>query len=395
MGRLGRKACIGIVVVVLVALATLMGTGIPNTRRTITVGFMYDNDESTPYSYSFYLAQEELQATFGKQVRVIMQGNVPEDDVRTPVTKLANQGCDIIFTNGYGDVRSMAAEYPDIEFCQVSNDAYPASDALSNYHTFKGEAYQARYASGVVVGLKLQQMIDKGIIDPTEAKTGFVAAYPFTEVISGFTAFLLGVRSVVPTATMQVKYTDVWGSYTLEKECASELLDEGCVIISQHSDTVGPAIACEECYAHEAYHVGYNIDMTDVAPNTSLTSARINWTPYVVGAVQAVMDGTPIEDTVDGKVHPCNDMSAGFEQGWVELTPLNAKLLPKDAQAVVNQAISDLASGQTEVFCGDYHGVNPADASDVIDLADGFVENADSSIPSFCYLLDDVVSVED
>ena len=50
----------------------------------------------------------------------------------------------------------------------------------------------------------------------------------------------------MPEAVMTVKYTDTWGNYHIEKSIAKELIDEGCVIISQHSDTSGPASACEE-----------------------------------------------------------------------------------------------------------------------------------------------------
>ena len=198
-----------------------------------------------------------------------MCSNVLDEHIHLAVEKLAAGKCDIIFTNSYGNIRDLAPRYPHIQFCQASFDPVP-KEAPANYHTFKGEVYQGRYASGVVAGLKLKEMIQKGKIRPEEAKLGFVAAFPYPEVISGFTAFLLGARSVVPQTVMYVKYTNIWDSYTLEKACAEELLEEGCVILSQHSDTVGPAIACEESYAKDVYHVGYNIDMTDAAPHTSL-----------------------------------------------------------------------------------------------------------------------------
>ncbi len=384
-------ACILIAVMVL---AVLVGHVRAN-RRVITVGFIYDNDETTPYSYNFYMAQKALQDTYGERVRAVMVSNVLENEIAEPVRKLVNGGCDIIFTDSYGDFRALAKQYPNTQFCQASNDSHPSDEALANYHTFKGEAYQARYASGVVAGLKLQEMIDRGVIKPQEAKVGFVAAHPYSEVISGYTAFILGVRSIVPQATLYVKYTNYWSSYTLEKACATELLQEGCVIISQHSDTIGPAIACEEFYAQEAYHVGYNIDMTDVAPNTSLTSCRINWTPYVIDAVKAVTEGKNIEDTVPGTVHPNNDMSAGFSQNWVEITQLNTNLLPQNTQEEVDQIIEGITNGTTQVFVGDYVGINPNDPQDTIDLRNGYVENANSSIPSFHYLLQDVVFIEE
>ncbi len=364
-------------------------------RNTVTVGFIYDNDEMTPYSYNFYLAQKTLQETYDDKVKAVMVSNVLDSEIDAAVERLAADECDIIFSNNYGNLRELAKRYPNIEFCQVSSIAYPPEEAQPNYHTFKGEVYQVRYVSGIVAGLKMQQMIDQGTLNPQDAMVGYVAAYSTPEVTSGYSAFILGVRSVVPQATLRVKYTDTWNSYTLEKACATELLDEGCVVISQHSDTIAPAIACEECYAKEVYHVGYNIDMTDVAPNTSLTSARINWTPYVLGAVDAIMHNRPIEQTVQGTVHANNDMSAGFEHDWVELTQLNEKLLPEDTQQRVDQVIAELRDGDRQVFVGAYEGVNPVDTADTIDLREGFVENKDSSIPAFYYLLRDVVTVEE
>ena len=360
--------------------------------RVVTVGFIYDNDETAPYSYNFYLAQETVQKTYKDKVRTMMCSNVLDEQIHLAVQKLAAGKCDIIFTNSYGNIRDLAPKYPHIQFCQASFDPEPKA-APANYHTFKGEAYQGRYASGVVAGLKLKEMIQKGTLRPEEAKLGFVAAYPYPEVISGFTAFLLGARSVVPQTVMYVKYTNIWDSYTLEKALAAELLEEGCVILSQHSDTVGPAIACEESYAKDVYHVGYNIDMTEAAPHTSLGGTRINWTPYILGAVKAVMDNQPIEKAVPGNVHPNHDMSAGFRENWVEMTRLNTAILPEGAPARIEETIQALRDGKVQVFKGDYTGVNPNDPKDTVDLHNGFTENQNSSVSSFHYILKDVITV--
>ena len=361
-------------------------------ERIVTVGFIYDNDETAPYSYNFYLAQEAVQKTWQKKVRTVMCSNVLDEQIHLSVQKLVDSKCDIVFTNSYGNIRDLAVKYPHIQFCQASFDSHP-KPAPATYQTFKGEVYQGRYASGVVAGLKLEEMIKKGKIKPEEAKLGFVAAYPYPEVISGYTAFLLGARSVVPQTVMYVKYANTWDSYVLEKACAEELLEEGCVILSQHSDTVGPAIACEESYARDVYHVAYNIDMTDAASHTSLTGTRINWTPYILGAVKAVMDNKPIEKAVPGNVHPNNDMSSGFKENWVEMTKLNTAILPEGAQDRLKAVIEDLKNGKRQVFKGDYTGLNPDNPKDTVDLRGGFTENKDSSVSSFHYILKDVITV--
>lgn len=367
----------------------------PSYARQITVGFIYDNDVDTPYSRNFRIAQEAVEREFSGKVKVMAFPNVLEDELDKPMAELAANGATLVFTNNYGNMREQAALYPNIQICQASNDPYPDDEARPNYHTFKGEAYQARYVSGVIAGLKLKEMLERGEIAPDGAKVGFVAAYPLPEVISGYTAFLLGVRSVVENATMEVVYIYAWENYMLEKDCATLLLDNGCQIISQHTDTVGPAVACEEYYARNVYHIGYNVSMSDEAPNTSLASSRICWETYVLEAVRARLENKPIEQVVNGHKHSKNDMSAGFDFNGVEIMDVNDKLLPPDAPKRINSAIEEMQAGKNLVFIGDYHGANPNDPADTCDLTEGFHENADSSIPSFNYILHDVVTIVD
>ncbi len=286
-------------------------------------------------------------------------------------------------------------EYPDIQFCEATCDNANTDPVLPNYHTFMGEIYQGRYISGVVAGMKLREMIDTGVIKSSEAMVGYVGAYPYAEVISGYTAFLLGVRSVAPEAVMKVLYTDTWSSYGLEKKCAERLIDEGCVIISQHSDTIGPAVACEEAAVQKTvYHVGYNQSMTDVAPTTSLISCRINWIPYFTGAVSAVLSEQPIEEMIDGNRHGM-DVGAGFEKDWVQMLELNSYIAAEGTKEEIERLTNEFSSGGVDVFVGDYTGKNPFDETDTIDLKGGYTENENSSAPAFHYVLDDVITVEE
>ena len=216
------------------------------------------------------------------------------------------------------------------------------------------------------------------------------------QVISGYTAFLLGVRSVVPQAVMRVSYTDTWSSYAHEKKAAQQLIKDGCVVISQHTDTIGPAIACEEASEkREVYFVGYNQSMSEVAPTASIVTSRICWEPYVLSAVDAVMSNKVIEDalTGHGKVHG-NDVSAGFENGWVEMDDLNLQAVAPGTQEAMNKAIDLFVRGNNIfVFKGDYTGVNPDDPSDTIDLKLGYIENEYTSYPSFYYILKDIITI--
>ena len=265
----------------------------------------------------------------------------------------------------------------------------------ANYHTFKGEIYQGRYVSGIAAGLKLRELIDQHVIIPEEALVGYVGAFPSAAVISGYTAFLLGIRSVAPEAVMKVKYTNTWGNYSVEKLCAKSLIEEGCIIISQYSDTIGPAVSCEEAAGYrQSFFVGYNQSMLDVAPTTALVSTRINWVPYIVSAVEAVMKNKAIESYVKGNVHE-NDISAGFDKNWVQILELNTLIAVEGTEEKMNEAINGLKKGTLQVFKGDYLGVNPEDETDTIDLNQGFAENADSSSLAFHYVLKDVITIED
>ncbi len=367
--------------------------------KTIKVGFVYDGDESAPYTYNFIRAQKKLEASeFGDRVTTVAKLNVSEEMAEKSIRELVEEGCDLIFTTSYGygaAAKKVAAEHPEIQFCEATCDN-ANYDPLPNYHTFMGEIYQGRYVSGIVAGMKLREMIEKGEITEEQARLGFVGAYPYAEVISGYTAFFLGAQSIVPSVTMDVRYTNTWTSYILEKQCAEALIEDGCVIISQHSDTIGPAVVCEEAAekGKNVFHVGYNQSMIDVAPTTSLVSTRIDWSVYIIAATRAVLGGEEIESQVEGNVHGY-DVGAGFEQGWVQVLDLNELIVPEGTDAAVQEAIEQLKKGKIRVFEGNFVGVDPQNPEDVIDLRDGYAENMYASAPSFHYVLQDVIRVHE
>ncbi|MCR5033559.1 MAG: BMP family ABC transporter substrate-binding protein [Lachnospiraceae bacterium] len=365
-------------------------------RSTMKVGFIFDNDESTPYTYNFSLGMDALEKEYGERVEILTHSNVLDDQMEGPLRDLAEEGCNIIFFNGYSPlVMELAPEYPDIQFCQTSYMDMNGVTTPANYHTFKGEAYQGRYVSGIAAGMKIGQLIDDGLITVDQAKVGFVAAFPTSEVISGYTAFLLGVRAIVPETTMEVCYTHTWSSYALEKSAAKQLIADGCVILSQHTDTIGPAIACEEASEtmDTIFFVGNNQSMSEIAPGTSLVTSRICWEPYILGAVKAVMSNQEIEKNVSGKVHG-SDISAGFEKGWVEMVDLNMQVAAPGTKQAMDGVIDQFKKGSTDfVFRGNYVGVDPDDPADTINLTTGYKENANTSYPLFHYVLQDVITV--
>lgn len=381
-------------------LVTLLAFGIHSTMKSeekhIKVGFIFVNDEITPYTENFIRARNHVMEVYGDQIECISKYNVPEDQIEEPLKELIKEKCDYIIATSYGyktKMKELAAKHPEIEFCVPTADNANEEPFLSNYHSVFGTIYQGRYVCGVVAGLKLKEMIESGIITTDQAKLGYVAAYPYAEVISGYTSFYLGVQSIVPEATMLVKYTNTWSNYSLEKQAATELIDQECVLISQHADTTGPATACENAnQTVPVYHVGYNQSMTDIAPTRSLVSCSVDYSYYFEQSIYALLHDKKIEDCIDGRVYG-QDAMAGFDKGWVRILDINNAIVPKNTSEVVERTMEQLVDGKLQVFSGPFTGVNPYDENDRIDLRTPFMENETSSAPQFCYILDDVITV--
>lgn len=362
----------------------------------LKVGFVYDSDASTPYSYNFIRAQKEAENLFGDRIQTFVKNNVPESDCEGAIQELIDEKCGLIITNSYGfgeTAKKLAQKNPEIQFCAATCDNANTEPFCSNYHTFMGEIYQGRYISGAVAGLKLRELIKNNIITPEQAKLGYVAAYPYPEVISGYTAFFLGARSFCPTATMEVIYSNTWCNYSLEKEIARRLIDDDCIIISQHSDTIGPATVCEEAgLTKTVYHIGYNHSMMDIAPTTSLISTRINWIPYITGAIKAVLEHKKIEHRIGGHIHG-NDIGAGLKKNWVQVLECNKSYIAPNTEKTIRHIEKNFIRGRQKVFYGNYIGVNPNNPDDTYNLSSEYKENRNSSAPTFNYILKDVITI--
>ena len=236
--------------------------------------------------------------------------------------------------------------------------------------------------------VELNQMIEDGTITEDNCKMGYVGAFPYAEVISGYTSFYLGAKSVCPSVTMEVKYTNSWASFDLEKECADALISDGCVLISQHADTTGAPTACE---AAGVPCVGYNIDMTSVAPNTALTSASMDWGVYYTYAVQCMLDGTAID----------TDWCKGFSDGADKITPLNEKVVAEGTDEKVKEVEDALADGSLHVFDTSTFTVDgkelttyKKDGSDTEYVSDGYFHESEyGSAPAFDVAIDGITSI--
>ncbi|MGN0164718.1 MAG: BMP family ABC transporter substrate-binding protein [Lachnospiraceae bacterium] len=312
------------------------GTG-TSDGKDMKVGFIFIGDENDGYTYAFYKGALALTSELGiSKDNIIIKWNIPEsEEAYEAACELADEGCSIVFANSYGHeeyVMQAAEEYPDVQFCHATGDKAKDS-GLSNFHNYYVSVEESRFVSGVVAGYKLNEMIAAGDITADEAIVGYVGAFAFAQVISGFDAFYLGVKSVCPEATMVVKYTNTWGDQATEYDVAKALIEEeDCVLISQHSNTTGPSSACEEL---GVYCVGYNISMIDTAPNYALTSASLDWAPYTVYAVKCVMEGKDIG----------TDWCEGYDAGACMITEVNEKAFSADTYAEVTAKVTEVESG--------------------------------------------------
>ena len=220
-------------------------------KEDLKIGFVYIGDENEGYTAAHYNGAMEMKEKLGlNDDQIIVKWNIPEDETaKDAAMDLADQGCQIIFANSFGHesyVIEAAKEYPDVQFCHATG-FQAASSGLSNMHNYFTSIYESRYVSGVVAGLKLNQMIEDGTVKADACKIGYVGAYPYAEVISGYTSFFLGVRSVCPDATMEVKYTNSWASFDLEKEAADALISDGCLqSVSQRTEGRVGSYFCTE-----------------------------------------------------------------------------------------------------------------------------------------------------
>ena len=304
----------------------------------IKVGFIFLHDENSTYDLNFINAAKEACEAAG--VEYVLKTNIPEgEECYEAACELADdEGCDIVFGDSFGHesyLLQAAQEYPDVEFCHATGTmAHTAG--VPNLHNAFATIYEGRYLAGVAAGMKLNEMIDAGDITADEAKIGYIGAFTYAEVISGYTSFFLGARSVCPTATMEVTFTGSWYDETAEKEGANLLIEDGCVLISQHADSMGAPTACETAGVP---NVSYNGSTVDSCPNTFIVSSKINWAPYFTHIIECVKNGEAIEA----------DWTGTISTGSVELTDLGSAAAEGTAEAI-EAAKAEIEAGTLHVF---------------------------------------------
>lgn len=305
------------------------------------IGLICLHDENSTYDNNFIQALKSVQKELGlTDEQVLIKTNIPEsNECYEAAAQLVDEGCNVIFADSFGHeqfVLQAAKENPDVQFCHATG-VKAHTENVANFHNAFADIYQGRYLAGVAAGMKINQMIEDGSITADQAVIGYVGAFNYAEVVSGMTSFYLGARSVCPSASMKVTYTNSWFDIALEREAALNLINNGCVLISQHADSEGAPKACEE---KGVPNVAYNISTISMGPNTALISSKIDWAPYFK---------LIIENTQKGEAIP-TDKCGTLAEGYVALTELNEKVAAPGTQEKIDEVKAKLESGEIKVF---------------------------------------------
>ncbi|MBR2078917.1 MAG: BMP family ABC transporter substrate-binding protein [Clostridia bacterium] len=305
------------------------------------IGFICLHDENSTYDLNFLNAVDKIKTTLAlTDEQVIVRVNVPEgDECYVAAKDLVAEGCKIIFANSFGHEDFMikaAKEFPETQFCHATGTK-AHTEGLDNFHNAFASIYEGRYLAGIAAGLKVNEMIEAGKITAEQAKIGYVGAYTYAEVISGYTSFYLGAKSVCPSVTMDVQFTGSWYDAPEEKNAAEALIARDCVLISQHADSMGAPGACE---AAGIPNVSYNGSTYDSCYETFIISSAINWAPYYNYIIGQYVKGEKIDA----------DWCGGIKEGSVVLTGINQDVAAEGTMDAIKAAVEKITAGELKVF---------------------------------------------
>lgn len=321
----------------MVTLGACSSFAVSAEETTVKAGFIFLHDENSTYDLNFINAAKEACEKLG--IEAVFKTGIPEgQECYEAACELADAGCNFVFADSFGHEDYMieaAREFPDVEFCHATGTK-AHTEELDNFHNAFASIYEGRYLAGVAAGMKLNEMIADGTITEEQAKMGYVGAYTYAEVISGYTSFFLGARSVCPSVTMEVTFTGSWYDETAEKEGANKLIEDGCVLISQHADSMGAPTACETAGVP---NVSYNGSTGTACPNTFIVSSRINWAPYFEYAMSCVANGEEIAADWTGDIATGSVVLSEFGSAAAEGT-----------QEAIDEISAKLQSGEIHVF---------------------------------------------
>ena len=307
----------------------------------VKLGVILLHDEDSTYDLNFINGVYEAMEALGlEEDQVIIKRNIPEsNECYAAALDLVDEGCTVIFADSFGHETFMlqaAKECPEVEFCHATGTmAHTAG--LENFHNAFAAIYEGRYLAGIAAGMKLNEMKENGTLKGEVPMMGYVGAFTYAEVISGYTSFYLGAKSVCPDVQMKVQFTGSWYDEKEEKTAAEALINAGCDLISQHADSMGAPTACENAGVP---NVSYNGSTIESCPNTFIVSSRINWAPYFEYIVNQDAAGEAID----------TDWTGTIATGSVVLTDVNTAAAAEGTVEAIEAAKAALENGEIKVF---------------------------------------------
>ena len=355
-GFIMKKKILAIFLVVAMVAALAVGLtackkddGKTNNYPDIKIGMLCLHDKNSTYDKNFITAMEEVQRELGlRDDQVIIKTGIPEDDTcYQEAMNLVDAGCNIVFADSFGHeahlIKAAKTEKGKKVLFAHATGTRAHTENLPNFVNAFASIYEGRFLAGVAAGLKLNEMIAAGKFTAEEAKMGYVGAYTYAEVISGYTSFYLGAKSVCPTVKMDVQFTGSWYDETAEYNAANALINGGCKLISQHADSMGAPNACESAGIP---NVSYNGSTFEACPDTFIVSSRINWAPYykyiIAQMAKAGNDAT--------KANVDKDWTGTIKTGSVVLTNVGGGAAAEGTVEKIVEVREKLVKGQIHVF---------------------------------------------
>ena len=313
----------------------------PAAEAKVKLGVILLHDEDSTYDLNFINGVKDAQKKLGlSDDDVIIKRNIPESNECYEAAKdLVDEGCTIVFADSFGHESFMvqaAKEFPNVDFCHATG-TMAHTEKLANYHNAFAAIYEGRYLAGVAAGLKLNEIKEAGNLKGEKPMMGYVGAFTYAEVVSGYTSFYLGAKSVCPDVTMKVQFTGSWYDEKEEKAAAEALIAAGADLISQHADSMGAPTACENAGIPD---VSYNGSTVESCPNTFIVASRIDWAPYFEYIVNQKKAGEAID----------TDWTGTIATGSVVLTDVNDKAAAAGTADKLAEVKAQFEAGTLHVF---------------------------------------------
>ena len=391
------KKLVSIIMTIALVLCMFSFTAVADEAKTVKVGFIFLHDENSTYDLNFINAAKEACEKLG--IESIVKTQIPEgQECYDAALDLVDAGCNIVFADSFGHEDYMiqaAKECPEVEFCHATGTR-AHTEGLANYHNAFASIYEGRYLGGIAAGMKLNQMIEEGKITADQAKLGYIGAFTYAEVMSGYTSFFLGARSVCPSATMEVTFTGSWYDPALEQVAAVKLISDNCVVISEHADSMGAPAECEKAGVPFVF---YNGTAADACPNTYMVASRINWEPYFEYIIGQVQNGEAIDADWTGTLTTDSVVMVDLNEaacapGTAEAIEAAMKGLITDTIKVFDTATFTVNGEALESYMADVD-TDPAYTPDTEAIADGFFHESEfRSAPYFDIQIDGITLLD-